>query len=302
MDEREQEDGNEGGRPESRDRHGHCRQRRQHVTSAHAPAAVREARTVGREEGPDRLLEQRGGSIDGGHVAAPQLDEHLGAARRPVQPAPLLDRNDLVVCAVQKEDGRGDGADLPNRIERAPHEEPEREKGIAAAGEVHQRGRRPFENERGRRHPRRHVHRDRGAERPAVDDDRVWRHPPGIPQVVVGGAGIGPKPALGGRAGHAAEPAILRRHDVQAGVAQHAVVRDVHLRGDARRVAMQIEHPRSGIGVAPTHHPGELLDPVGSRHIDLLVRKRRPAGRQRAASLEHQLRSRCPINHITASP
>src|SRR5687767_2048344 len=90
------------------------------------PLQLAEARSVGREEGPNRLLEPRGGSIDGGHVAALQLDEHLGTARRPVQPAPLLDRNDLVVFAVQKEDGGGDGADLSNRVERAPHEEPER--------------------------------------------------------------------------------------------------------------------------------------------------------------------------------
>ena len=118
----------------------------------------------------------------------------------------FADGNHLVIGAVDEEDRRGDCADLPNRVEGASHEEPQREERVAPAGEIDQRCRRPLENHGGRRNARRQVDRHRRPERPAVDDDRMRWHAAGVAKVVVRGPRIGLENGLGRRTGNATEP------------------------------------------------------------------------------------------------
>src|SRR5262245_28607657 len=94
--------------------------------------------TIRADERAYGLFENASRLIDGADVTALQFNEHLRAVNRRIKASAFADRNHLVVGAVEKQDRRGDPANLLNRIERAPHEEPQREERVLAAGEIHQ--------------------------------------------------------------------------------------------------------------------------------------------------------------------
>src|SRR5262245_48319761 len=83
-------------------------------------------RTISAEEGADGLFENARRLIDGAHVAALQFHEHLCPPCGLMKAPAFADRNHLVISTVEEQDRRRDPADLPDRIEGAPHEQPQR--------------------------------------------------------------------------------------------------------------------------------------------------------------------------------